>query len=189
MTIDTTYFYGPLSIAQLSQAAVRSTVQAFINEYEAQLLHQLLGPELYLAYKSGITGAVQKYIDIRDGKEYTNKAGQQVKWCGLAFTEGTAPYETKLSLIANYVYFHYRADNATQTTGTGEKNAEAKNATEASPRRKMVKAWNQMVEWNEQLVEFLIANDTIYPEFLSYYSDYKGHCKVNNLLTKLNPLF
>lgn len=178
-TIDTSYFYYDLSIAQLTEASVNSTVQRFIDRHEPKLLQDLLGYELYKNYKTGIDASDQKYIDIRDGKEYTNRAGKLAKWRGLKEPS------LKQSLIANYVYFQYIKNEASSTTGTGEKVAKAQNAADASPRYKLARAWNQMVEWNCELVEFLLSNESNYPEFLYHYSNKN----LQNLLTPVNPIF
>lgn len=75
----------------------------------------------------------------------------------------------KKSLIANYVYWHWMENEATNTTGTGEKVAANANAVNASPGQKMVRAWNQMVWWNWELIEFLLSNPTDYPQFTDHY--------------------
>lgn len=163
--IDTSYFFGELIIAQKSDSAVSSSLVLLIDELEPALLTDLMGYELKKLYDAGITGTVQKYIDIRDGKEYTTRAGILTKWKGLKFTEGTA----KKSLIANYVYWHWLKDQATVTTGTGEKVAANQNAVNTSPAVKMTRAWNQMVDWNWQLIEFLLSHPNEYPEFSTHY--------------------
>lgn len=191
MIIDTTYFYGELSIAQITDASISGTVTRFINQYEPKILMDLFGYELYKNYKAGIDATDQKYVDIRDGKEYTNRAGKLTKWRGLKETI-TAPVTGPpavagqyQSLIANYVYYHYIRNEVSATTGTGEKTLNAQNAATASPRFKLARAWNQMVDWNCELVEFLLANETDYPEFLYHYSNRA----LQNLLTPVNPIF
>lgn len=167
--IDASYFFGPLLIAQKSDSSVSSSLSSFIDQYEEELLTDLFGYELYKAYKTGIAVAPTpdaKWTSIRDGKEYTNRSGILTRWKGLKFTDGAA----KKSLIANYVYWHWMRNEATATTGTGEKVANAQNASNASGYRKMVDAWNQMVRWNWELVEFLLSHPDDYPEFLKHYS-------------------
>lgn len=165
-TIDSTYFFGPLNIAQ--KATVASSLSEFIAEHEDKLLTDLLGYELYKAYKVGIAVSTPeaKWTDLRDGKEYEKRNGIPSKWKGLKFTEGTA----KKSLIANYVYWHWLENEASLTSGTGEKSAISENAVNVSPAGKMVNAWNQMVYWNWELVEFLLSNPDDYPEFINHYS-------------------
>lgn len=267
--IDISFFFGELNIAQKSEAA--GSLALFIDEMEPRLLTDLLGYELWKAYSTGISAGSPdaKWLAIRDGKEYTNRAGHLTYWPGLRFTKSgssitpiteivrfldpiqfkigdgkpltpaastvrytntllenvpknrvevfrndfgilfpdlhftkvtaddffelispdqfgpdeeftvkitveqngstTVTAGVKKSLIANYVYWHWMADQATVTTGTGEKSSTAANAVDASPARKMVRAWNQMVDWNWELIEFLLSNPTDYPEFQNYY--------------------
>lgn len=164
--IDTSYFFGDLTIAQKSDAAVSSSLGWFIAEHEPRLLTDLLGYEFKKLYDAGITAVTQKYVDIRDGKEYTNRAGILAKWRGLKFADGSA----KKSLVANYIYWHWMQNEASVSTGTGEKVAANQNAVNANPAAKMVRAWNQMVSWNRELIEFLLSHPDDYPEFRNHYS-------------------
>jgi len=163
-TIDASYFFGPLLIAQKTDNA--AGIQWLINELEPKLLRDIMGYELYKAYTAGVTASTQKYLDIQDGKEYSNRSGIPTKWNGIAFTYGDA----KKSLIANYVYWHWMEKEASISTGTGEKTANAQNAVTASPVSKMVRAWNDMVCMIYELCEFLLSNQTDYPEFVEQYS-------------------
>lgn len=140
----------------------------FIDEHEERLLTDLLGYSLYKDYKAGIAAGSPdpKWLAIRDGLEYTNRAGILSKWRGLKFTDGTA----KKSLIANYIYWHWMDNEQTITTGTGEKKAKNQNADHATPAYKMVSAWNQMVFWNWELIEFLLSKQSDYPSFVDQYS-------------------
>lgn len=166
-TIDSTYFFGPVLIPQNSDSAVSGSLQLFIDTKEPELLRQLLGYELHKAYTAGIAAGSPdaKWIAIRDGKEYTNRQGYLDKWRGLKFTDGTG----KKSPIANYVYWHWMENEATVTTGTGEKKAANQNAVDASPAVKMVRAWNEMIDMNWELIEFLLSNQSDYPEFINYF--------------------
>lgn len=168
--IDISYFFGEINIAQKTESA--GSLGNFIDEMEPRLLTDLLGYELWKAYSAGISAGspLAKWTAIRDGKEYTNRAGHLTYWDGLVFTKGNA----KKSLIANFIYWHWMADQSTVTSGTGEKASAAANGVDASPARKMVRAWNQMVKWNAELCEFLLSNPTDYPEFQTYYSRIPG---------------
>jgi hypothetical protein len=176
-TIDASYFFGPLHVAQKSDSAVSGSLTMFIDEHEDRLLTDLLGYDLYKAYKAGIANSTQIYKDIRDGKEYTNRAGISTKWRGLIYTVGSA----KKSLIANYVYWHWMQNEVSSTTGTGEKVAANQNAVNVSPAGKMVEAWNEMVTMIWDLIEFLLTKESDYPQFQEQYS--RIHC---GLLKKQN---
>lgn len=174
-TINTSYFYADLSIAQISQAEISAAVTEFIDSKERELLIRLLGYELFKAYTAGILVSTQKYKDIRDGKEYTDSLGRLSKWNGLAFTVGTS----KKSPIANYVYWHYIRDNYTFTTGSSEKKTDI--AINASPDAKLVRAWNEMVRWNFELLDFLTVNVADYPEYESVVLDTELYTRQNSL--------
>lgn len=148
--IDNTYFYGEVSIAQLSQPAVAASLQQILDFREQQLLSALMGYNLYTDFMAGIVAVTPDplWIAIRDGKEYTY-FGTKVKWPGLKFTLGTS----KKSLIANYVYYWYIRDNHSFTTGGGEKKTDI--AINVMPNLKLVRAWNEMVGWNNGLKMFL----------------------------------
>ena len=155
--IDTSYFFGELSISQPT-----ATLQMLIDSKEPELLTKLLGYELNKLYITGIAvlpTPAQKWLDLRDGKEYTTGGGALTKWPGLRFTVGTA----KKSLVANYVYWHYLFDNITFTTASGQKKSEL--PVNALPDHKMVRAWNEMVNWNIQLNTFLLNHTADYPEY------------------------
>jgi hypothetical protein len=163
--IDDTYFFGDLTIAQKSDPAVNSSLSEYIAECEDRLLTELLGYELYKAFKAWNGTADGVYKDLRDGKEYTGRSGYDTKWKGLKFSAGAS----KKSLIANYVYWHWMFNQASDSTGTGEKVADNQNAVNSSAVPKMIRAWNQMVEWNRELLDFLLSLPDAYPEFQTYY--------------------
>lgn len=93
-------------------------------------------------------------------------------------TPGTA----KKSLIANYVYYWYSRQQATGTTGTGEKELAAQNAINASAVTKQMNAWNKMVDWVRDCREFLLTNDDDYPQ----YTDTVGQCNVSEVYAYKN---
>ena len=158
MTIDPSYFFADLSLVSDSTYDA-AALQEFIDSKEPELLEKLLGYELYAAFVEGIAAdpVELRFADLRDGKVYEDG---KVKWPGLIFTSGTA----KKSLIANYVYWHYVRDNFSFTTGSSEKKTDL--AINVSPDAKLVRAWNEMVNWNHQLYVFLLANADVYPEFV-----------------------
>lgn len=192
MTIDKTYFFGELMLSQVQSEEGAAALQLIIDSRETELLTRLLGYELNKAYQAALLLEVaadpdavptpiaavlleQRFIDLRDGKEYTGSNGATVKWPGLRFTVGTS----KKSLIANYVYWHYLRDNHTFTTGSGEKKSPL--AINALPTAKLNRAWNEMVDWNFQLNDFLNKEIATYPE-------YEKVCIDRQLFTKENGL-
>lgn len=163
MIIDRSYFYGNLAVAQLNEASVQKSADRFIAQYEEEYLESILGYEFKKLYDAGIVANDQIYKDIRDGKEYqSNAIGKLYKWKGLSF--GTAPI--KFSPIANYVYWKYMSFNQTFTTGSGDKVAQTGIATHVGSSQKMIYAWNEMVDWNLVLRDFLLSNNDVYPTYV-----------------------
>lgn len=178
MIIDRSYFYGNTAIAQLDVSSVQKSVDKFIAQYEPEFLKEVLGYEFKKLYDAGIAADTQIYKDIKDGKEYSSLSlGRKLyKWEGLTF--GSV---IKMSPIANYIYFKYMTYNQSFTTGSGEKVAQTGAATHVGTSEKMVYAWNEMVDWNIGLVDFLVSNDDVYPTYIDQrYYNWKFFDKVNS---------
>ena len=155
--IDTSYFVGPLTVAQLGQTSVENALQLCIDQNEPEFLQAVLGYELYDAFSAGVTASDPNYLNIKNGLGFvstTNFPGylpmwvyrnwymnskRKVQWVG--FTPSTTPYQ---SPIAAYVYFKYMRDLISQSTGVGIVQAQPENATAGVGQRKMVDAWNRM---------------------------------------------
>jgi hypothetical protein len=109
-----------------------------------------------------------RFIDLIYGKEYTDLNGNLKYWKGLiekVFEETQSAPAQYESVIANFIYWHYRKDNHTQYTGIGEVGFYGENTNAASPRKRMVSVWNEMAERANQCIDFLVSNETVYPEF------------------------
>lgn len=167
MIIDQTYFHGLINIPQLSQPYVSDSVDSFIVEFERDILIKILGLQMYNAFISGLAESVvqQRWQDLLYGAEYNGK-----EWIG--FTNSR-----KKSLIANYVYYWYTRDQATQTTGVGEAATKTENAVRVCPAGKQVRAWNEMVDWIADLYGFIKYKSADYPEF----KPQPPICKINAL--------
>jgi hypothetical protein len=83
--IDRTYFVGELNIPNITQAAIGSTVDLFIEEYEDKLLNDVLGYTLNKALKAGLqeVPVAQKWTDLIEGVEYTDVNSKTRYWKGL----------------------------------------------------------------------------------------------------------
>lgn len=161
MLIDITYFNSSsVNIPNTDAPDVRSRLTNLITEREPELLERLLGYALAEAFKTGIAAQtpVQKWIDLRDGKVYTIN-GKTVKWKGL---NTVTP---KDSIIANYVWYWWSRNNATNSTGIGETSNKADNATRVSPAPKQSVVWSRIRNWSVDLYVFLENNQTDYPEW------------------------
>ncbi len=144
--VSTSDFVGELTIAQLEQSSIDADVNQFIVTYEAEYLNKVLGYTLLTAYNTGLAlpTPAPLYVALRDGGTYVDVYGDTVKYNGLK------------EAIVNYVYFHYIRNNATFTTGSGEK--EIQKAQAASSLDKQVRAWNRMVSINKSLRAFIRSN-------------------------------
>ncbi|MES2004336.1 MAG: hypothetical protein V4450_07430 [Bacteroidota bacterium] len=162
MIIDATYFVANLNIPNSGDTAISQTITWFINKYEPEFLEKLMGYPLYKAFQAGLAAepATERFTDILNGKEYTNLNGRLVKWKGL---KETTPQ--KFSVIACYVYYWYYRNASTQTTGTGESRPKTDNTDNVSPRQKMISALNEVYYTTKAFIEFLEANQAIYPEW------------------------
>lgn len=76
----------------------------------------------------------------------------------------------KYSMIANYVYYWYMRNNSTTTTDAGEKHSLAENSERSNPSLKMSRAWNEAIQWVDEMRHYLNSNRVIYPEWKSYYA-------------------
>lgn len=125
----------------------------------------------------------ERWLDIIDGKVYTDLYGKTRRWVGLKYISGT----TKLSLIANYIYFYFYRDIQTQSSAGGEKRTQSESSTDADPSFKLANAWNEMVRLNFELRMFLLSNVTVYPEYTDPLYDRNKYRR--ELYAKNNPLW
>lgn len=97
MFIDETYFYGVLAIGNISEVNVISNVRNLIAKYEPEFLTRLMEYELYRDLKAGllVDPVAQKWQDVMNGKEYTNRKGMLTFWPGLLTTPDSITVDTK----------------------------------------------------------------------------------------------
>lgn len=87
----------------------------------------------------------------------------------------------KTSMLANYIYYYWMRDAATQSMGIGQVAASTENGTVVSPADKMCKAWNEMVDDVHEMWQFLSVNATDYPDWDGIDS------KMSRFFQKINP--
>ena len=139
MITDESYFINDIAIAGTNNTSILAGLNSSITKREPEALISVLGYELYQLYIAN--PAVQIYIDILDGKEFSFEfCGKNVtrKWVGLANTE-------KISLLAYYTYFFYEKDRNEFNSGVGFVKPKVENAVQENPRLKFVNSWNQYV--------------------------------------------
>lgn len=81
------------------------------------------------------------------------------------------------SPAAQYVYFYYQRNAATQTGMNGESTPNQENATVGLNTSKMVRAWNKMSDKSEVIRQWIYDNPTDYPTFAWPMDGYLG--KIN----------
>ena len=157
MIIDKTYFKGNLRIPNVQtdlaplgdRMGNQVDLDAYILQYEKEVMIYALG---YAAYKSFIDsfeidgtlkpGAEQKWVDLVNGKEYTNDRGDLVKWEGLRYNQGAFKY----SLIADYVFSKFLNDHSRTFAGTGMVKEGAKGATVESSIPRVAESWDTFID-------------------------------------------
>jgi hypothetical protein len=165
--IDSTYFTGNLTIAQISQPEVSDDLDLLIEREEPKYLKLLLGLGFYNAFIAGIdpiSGAEQRWLDLLYGVEFEYN-GRDYQWIGFET-------DTKQSPIANYVYTEYLKNLVETMTGVGTVKPATENGSLAFASPKIVRAWNEMVEWQKGLILYLRENRIIYPEWKPYSSNW-----------------
>lgn len=167
--IDQTYFTGRLNIPNSDKDFVLERLQYFIDDLEPKFLTDLFGYPLYslLAVEmqaeedDSLSSYSTRFDRLINGYEYTRQDTRLHKWNGLFFIRDSV----KVSLIANYIYWHWLKDQNSQTTGLGENATQAQNATLVSPTIKMNQVWNEMSDMVQQLYCFMQSNRNDYQEW------------------------
>jgi len=146
-------FERDILIPQISQQAVLERVNKYISIYEPEYLKTILGYEFYKQFMAGLSvdPPNQKWIDLRDGADFTN-----------AITNKLEQYTGIAKPAANYIYYYLRRDSASLTTPAGDVVNRTENSAVVSSGRKMVNAWNAMVDYGMNLYKFLYANKDVY---------------------------
>jgi len=132
--------------------------QFYIDENEPDILKDILGYESARDFQSALAGTPdQKWVDLRDGKEYTDTSGYLQKYEGIFY------------IIADYVFFKIIENKQDYPTDSGVKRGLTDNAEIADPKYKQVAAWSDMVERIKSLDEFVEYSNnldsTTYPNY------------------------
>nr|DAQ45352.1 MAG TPA: hypothetical protein [Caudoviricetes sp.] len=141
MIIDGSYFTGLLSLGiiwdidddSITRKAERDNLQSYIDLYERKFLRMVLGKSMsreFIEYLLSGKNDVDKWEKL---KEKLSRKGY--------------------SPIANYVYFHYVRRCGVVQTPVGT--VYASDDKKADPNPLLISAWNNMVQMNEDLYDFL----------------------------------
>lgn len=155
MLIDSTYFVGELNIANTDTVPVQENLQLFINKYEPKFLKMLLGNTLYNEYLIGITP-----VPVDPPTDPVTFEPIPQKWLDLQ--DQLRNITTKVSPIANYIYFFFVRDAVLYNSGTGVQQAEGENSIRGNSQIKTVRAWNEINELSFEIYKFLKTNVSIY---------------------------
>jgi len=169
MLIDYTYFIGKINLPQRTTEDGQADLNLFIALYEQKYLQCVLGFDLWKAFTDGInvedSGLIdERWLNLLDGVDYAYQ-GKNGHWAGFTPDFGSGLDYLKVSPIANYVYYQYMANRSSDTMGVGEVVSETDNNKTVNGMRKMITAWNDMVQMNVSLYRYLSANKTVYPEW------------------------
>ena len=157
--ISSAIFVGDIALPNVvGSGAQASQLTTFITRYETQYLQQIFGIEFYDTFIAEIAAGTDAYEAIRDGDSFVDTAGITRQWLGLD-NVGSSP-------IASYIYYQVMKYNVSQTQGVGESMSAVENGTSASSSPKMVNAWNDMVDWNLTLHEYLYANRATFTTYI-----------------------
>jgi hypothetical protein len=158
--VDASFFVADRTVAQLSQAAVRTELELYIKRYQYDYLVRVMGLNLYKLFETGyaIDPKPQIWVDLVSGAEYV-QGGKTCIWQGLA------NQEFKTSPIADYVYYWYQRDKVTAVVGSGTILPNAENGEAVVNRGRMVSAWNAAREGAKACEAFLESNPTAYPDY------------------------
>lgn len=163
MFVDTTYFQGTLNVPNLDNLFTKSGFEIVMKEDEINLLNDLFGTFMFSAMPktwSTESPLSDRWNKLYNGADYTYN-GKQYHWKGMK----TTIESNKYSIVAYFVYYNWLRRNTTVTTANGEQNNTSEAAKPASSINKQVRVWNTMVDWGNELYQYLQANVNDYPEW------------------------
>lgn len=170
-------FVGEIVIAQLSQKAVSDELAVFIDEYEPVFLKLLLGQTLYDEFIAGL--GIDEQVEDAENPPTPDQI-----WLDLKAQIGKS--------IAQYIYWQYIKNNNSQTSGIGQTKNGSDNAVPASPRFKMVKAWNKMVGTCFSVVAFINNDPDNYGDYyisnFYAYGYFNRYCNTPEIFIKQNTI-
>ena len=127
-----------------------SKFDEYITKYEYEILTKLFGYPLYKKFIASSTDTI--YADLINGKEYTSSWGFLQKWRGLKY------------VLVGMITFFYLRDVETQVTQQGITQANFDSSKKVDDPSKLRRAWNEGVENAFDCYDFMIMNQTVYPE-------------------------
>lgn len=178
--IDSTYFVGELSLPAIRENSGKTgseailekiknkELNAMIEKYERRFLKLMLGEKFTNEFYSGLN-----LPDTDPNKE---------KWIVLKNKLCIEGELLKKSPIANYVYRFYLLKLRDETTQTGTKKSKSTFADNVSDTRKLVRSWNEMVDFNKKFIKWFEDN------FDTYKPYWNNHVIESDLFTHINEM-
>jgi hypothetical protein len=172
--IDSTYFIGEISIPGLTIAESTGVAKAigdgqiaelewFIHKYEKKLLTDLLTAATY-------TNFLLELNDVDCNPQWTILKNMLVDEDNLT------------SCIANYIYYWWKRNEATMSTGVGGAIPQTENALRVSPEFKMMSAWNDFSQTILEIVDYIKANPEDFNKVGYDYSDFVASVQPINVM-------
>ena len=157
--ITDSYFIEKISLPT-DNTAISNKLSVSIDRAEKKYLIDILGYELYSLFVAELpTPTSQRFTDILDGAEFTNSLGNLDKWDGLK------DETTYVSMLAYFTFYEFETSNI-NATGTGTTSNMYENAEKVSPVEKQLQAYNLGIEQYHKLYDFLLQNQSDYPEWV-----------------------
>lgn len=169
MLIDETYFVRRLNLPQRGNAEGIADILDFVEQYEPEYLKCVLGLPLWQAFTDGTEGSGvpdQRWQDLLTGKDFTYQNCTH-NWNGFKPA-------SKISPIANYVYYQYVDNKTAEFVLTGVVVSSTDNNRTVAAVDRLVDTWNRMVDMNKDLYRFLKTNQVTYPEWKLCYDHLDG---------------
>lgn len=176
--INHSYFGSTLP---LIVAGNEPAIDEACQNYESDYFRAALGTSLYAAMEAGRAAKKGVYFSTQFTNQFF-KGGIDIRWgwiisgntftyCGRSYYWPGVQNPQKRSPLANYVYWKYLDEtNPRPTSVGGFADTALENATVASVKKPMIKAWNEMVDWHSILYKMLRSFDPVtglpwFPEF------------------------
>lgn len=150
----------PYNIPNLDK--VQNSFAAFVEREEEEQLTSIIGYTLYKQFTTGLAVTPtpdQKWLDLRDGKEYINSNGKIYKYKGMK------------KIFIPYIYAMWLRANFDNDSAVGIALALTENAEIISPSTRICNAYNDHSKLvgdsciNNSLYGFLKTNEEVYPDF------------------------
>jgi len=155
--INNTYFKQQLKLP-VDNIDGTTGLQGWINKEEPIILDKILGVELADEFTTALASSpAQKWVDLRDGKVYTDSSGNKQRYKGIQL------------IIADHVFDAIVSDKQTEATDSGVKNQLVDNADNTSSRSKQIFAQNDMVDRIVHLDGFINKTNSDNPDTYANY--------------------